>query len=132
MSSSDGARRARFHYAGLERVFHEKARLGILTALAAECDGVAFNDLKELCDLTDGNLSRHLKTLVDAELVHAERDAEEGRPQSIYSLTPAGRSRFLEYLAELERVVADAAPVRSGRSSPGRRRPRPSTGGAGA
>ena len=120
------ARRARFHYGGLERVIHEKARLGILTALTAESDGIAFGDLKELCDLTDGNLSRHLKTLVDAELVTFERDQDEGRPQSIYRLTRAGRTRFLEYLAELERVVADATPARS------RGRSRPRRGGAGA
>ena len=129
MSRKDGARRARFHYGGLERVFHEKARLGILTALVAEPEGVAFGDLKELCNLTDGNLSRHVKTLLEAELVAAEREAGEGRPQSIYRLTRRGRARFLEYLAELERVVADAGPARS---APGRRRPRPRTGGAGA
>ena len=129
MSPDDGARKARFHYGGLERVIHEKARLGILTALVSEREGIAFNDLKELCDLTDGNLSRHLKTLVDARLVLAEREGDEGRPQSIYRLTRTGRTRFLEYLAELERVVSDAAPARSAR---GRRRPRPRTGGAGA
>ena len=129
MSRKDGARRARFHYGGLERVIHEKARLGILTALIAEREGIAFSDLKELCDLTDGNLSRHLKTLVDAELVASERDSDEGRPQSIYRLTRSGRTRFMEYLAELERVVADAAPARP---APGRRRPRPRAGGAGA
>jgi len=129
VSDAGGERRARFHYGGLERVIHEKARLGILTALIAERKGVAFSDLKELCDLTDGNLSRHLKALVDAGLVAAERDSGEGRPQSIYLLTRPGRARFLEYLAELERVVADAAPARPAR---GPRRPRPSTGGAGA
>ncbi len=129
MSRKKGARRARFHYGGLERVIHEKARLGILTALVAEREGIAFSDLKELCDLTDGNLSRHLKTLVDAEFVVAERESEEGRPHSIYRLTRPGRARFMEYLAELERVVADAAPARS---APGRRRRRLRTGGAGA
>ncbi len=128
MSRKHGARRARFHYGGLERVIHEKARLGILTALVAEREGIAFSDLKVLCDLTDGNLSRHLKTLVDAEFVVAERESEEGRPHSIYRLTRPGRARFVEYLAELERVVADAAPAHS---APGRRRPRPRAGGAG-
>jgi len=129
MAAEDGARRARFHYAGLERVIHEKARLGILTALVTERGGVAFNDLKVLCDLTDGNLSRHLKTLVDAELVVAEREEDDGRPQSIYRLTRAGRERFLGYLAELDRVVADAAPARSARRL---RRSGPRPDGAGA
>ena len=129
MGAQDGARRARFHYGGLERVIHEKARLGILTALVTERAGVAFSDLRVLCDLTDGNLSRHLKTLVDAGLVVAEREEDDGRPQSIYRLGREGRTRFLEYLAELDRVVADAAPARSARRF---RRPSPRTGGAGA
>ena len=129
MSGRDARRRARFHYAGLDRVIHEKARLGILTALVAEPGGIAFNDLKELCDLTDGNLSRHLKTLAEAELVAGERGAGDGRPQSVYRLTRQGRTRFLRYLAELERVVADAAPARAPRE-PGKPRRRP--GGAGA
>jgi predicted ArsR family transcriptional regulator len=129
MSGGAGARRARFHYGGLERVIHEKARLGILTALVTEPGGVAFGDLKVLCDLTDGNLSRHLSTLIEAELVVAERDEDEGRPQSIYRLTREGRARFLGYLEELQRVVSDAAPVRA---SSRQRRSRPRTGGAGA
>jgi len=129
MAAEDGARRARFHYGGLERVIHEKARLGILTALVTEPEGAAFNDLKVLCDLTDGNLSRHLKTLVEAELVLAEREDETGRRQSIYRLTRQGRARFLGYLEELERVVADASPARSPRRW---HRPDPRRGGAGA
>ena len=129
MAGEASARRARFHYGGLERVIHEKARLGILTALVTEREGVAFSDLKVLCDLTDGNLSRHLKTLVEAELVVAERDEDEGRPQSIYRLTPEGRARFLGYLEELQRVVADAAAARADRRA---RRSSPRPGGAGA
>lgn len=131
MGERHGPRRARFHYGGLERVIHEKARLGILTSLATEREGVAFTDLKLLCDLTDGNLSRHLRTLAEADLVVAEREEDEGRPQSVYRLTSHGRARFLEYLAELDRVVADAAPARATRrrgQHPGR--PRPGTAGA--
>jgi len=129
MSDGADARKARFHYGGLERVIHEKARLGILTALVTEPDGVAFNDLKLLCDLTDGNLSRHVKTLIEAELVVAEREEDEGRLQSVYRLTREGRARFLGYLEELERVVADAAPARGARRQ---RRPSPRADGAGA
>jgi predicted ArsR family transcriptional regulator len=129
MAGDEGARRARFHYGGLERVIHEKARLGILTALVTEPDGVAFGDLKVLCDLTDGNLSRHLSTLIEADLVVAGREEDEGRPQSVYRLTRAGRARFLGYLEELERVVADTAPVRASRRQ---RRPSPRPGQAGA
>src|SRR2546423_13171377 len=56
----------RFSYEGLDRIMHEKARLGILASLAANAGGLLFNDLKALCHLTDGNLSRHLAVLSDA------------------------------------------------------------------
>jgi hypothetical protein len=56
----------RFAYDGLDRVMHEKARLGVLTSLVAHPKGLAFGDLKQLCGLTDGNLSRHLRVLHEA------------------------------------------------------------------
>ena len=56
---------APFSYDGLDRVIHEKARLGLLTSLMAHPKGLAFADLKLLCGLTDGNLSRHLDVLHD-------------------------------------------------------------------
>ena len=59
----------RFAYEGLDRIMHEKARLGILTSLLARPEGILFNELKELCSLTDGNLSRHIQALQEAELV---------------------------------------------------------------
>ena len=61
--------RAPFSYDGLDRVIHEKARLGLLTSLMAHPRGLAFADLKQLCGLTDGNLSRHLQVLQEAGLV---------------------------------------------------------------
>lgn len=102
---SDG----RFAYEGLDRAIHEKARLGILTSLATHPDGLPFNDLKELCSLTDGNLNRHLAVLEDAQLVAANRDAKRGRPQTIVVMTRLGRRRFEEYLNVLEQVLIDAA-----------------------
>ena len=59
----------RFAYEGLDRVIHEKARLSVLTSLAAHPNGLLFGDLKQLCGLTDGNLSRHLQVLQEAKLV---------------------------------------------------------------
>ena len=53
----------------LDQIIHEKTRLGIMTTLASKQDGVLFTDLKELNELTDGNLNRHLKVLSDAKLV---------------------------------------------------------------
>jgi DNA-binding MarR family transcriptional regulator len=98
----------RFAYHGLERVIHEKARLGILTSLATSSPGLFFTDLRELCELTDGNLSRHLAALKEAGLVEVLRGSSGGRPQSLVKITAAGRVRFTEYIAELERVVSDA------------------------
>ncbi len=102
------ARAGRFSYEGLDRVMHEKARLGILASLAANAGGLLFNDLKQVCSLTDGNLSRHLAVLSDAGLVDIWKGSPGPRPQTMYRLTAGGRQRFGEYISELERVVADA------------------------
>lgn len=98
----------RFSYQGLDRVMHEKARLGILASLAAHDAGLLFNDLKQLCSLTDGNLSRHLTVLSDAGLVEIWKGVAGPRPQTMYRLTSPGRKRFAEYINELERVINDA------------------------
>jgi DNA-binding transcriptional ArsR family regulator len=98
----------RFAYEGLDRVLHEKARLGILVSLSTRPHGAAFCELKELCALTDGNLSRHLEVLADAGLVDIHKGHEGRRPQTRIALTAEGRQRFLAYVAELERVVRDA------------------------
>lgn len=111
MSTRDSE--APFAYAGLDRVIHEKARLGILTSLIGHSEGLAFADLKQLCGLTDGNLSRHLQVLEEAGLVEALKLFEGRRPLTTCRLTHAGRERFLTYLAVLERVVKDAAAAAS-------------------
>lgn len=98
----------RYAYEGLDRVIHEKARLGILTSLAARPDGVLFTDLKELCQLTDGNLSRHLAVLQEAALVEIWKGFRGKRPQTLCRLTETGRKRFLDYVAVLGAVVQDA------------------------
>ena len=100
---------ARFAYAGLDRVMHERARLGVLTSLVAHPKGLAFADLKQLCALSDGNLSRHLQVLQEAGLVAVSKGFEHNRPQTTCRITAAGRKRFLDYLAVLEQVVRDAA-----------------------
>jgi DNA-binding MarR family transcriptional regulator len=103
-----GESNGRFAYDGLERVFHEKARLGIMTSLVSQPRGVVFSDLKEMCHLTDGNLSRHLQVLNEAGLVEIWRGFQKNRPQTLYRITDQGRSRFLEYINVLETVVNDA------------------------
>jgi DNA-binding MarR family transcriptional regulator len=98
----------RYAYDGLERVIHEKARLGIVTSLASHPEGLLFNDLKELCSLTDGNLSRHLQILHEAGFVEVWKGYQGSRPQTLVRLSADGRKRFVEYIAVLESVVTDA------------------------
>src|SRR5918994_6522984 len=100
----------RFAYEGLERVLHEKARLGIMTSLVIRPEGLLFSDLKRMCALTDGNLSRHLDVLREAGLVEVWKGFEHRRPQTLCRLSADGRQRFLAYLAQLEQVIRDAMP----------------------
>ena len=109
----------RFAYEGLERVIHEKARLSIMSSLAAHPEGLLFNDLKDLCSLTDGNLSRHLQLLSESKLVEVWKGFKNNRPLTLVRLTDAGKKRFLEYVQELEHVVADALAA-TGRAVPAR------------
>jgi DNA-binding HxlR family transcriptional regulator len=99
---------APFAYEGLERVIHEKARLGILASLVTHGEGLTFGDLKQLCALTDGNLNRHLQVLQEAGLVEVRKHSAQNRPQTRCQLTELGRRRFEEYIGVLERVVEDA------------------------
>ena len=103
---------APFAYEGLERVIHEKARLGILASLATHTAGLAFSKLKQFCALTDGNLNRHLLVLQEAGLVEVRKYTTGPRPQTVCQLTPQGRWRFAEYISVLEKVVGDAVEAR--------------------
>jgi DNA-binding MarR family transcriptional regulator len=99
----------RFAYEGLDRVIHERARLSILTSLLTHPKGLTFNDLKQLCSLTDGNLSRHLDVLEKANLIEIRKGHDQKRPQTLCRITASGRKRYLEYLSTLEQVIQDAA-----------------------
>ena len=116
--------KAPYSYQGLDRIFHERARLGIVTSLAGRPDGVAFSELKRLCGLTDGNLARHLQALEEASLIRPERDEGRGRSPTVYRLTPGGRDRFVAYLAELESALRNATEaVEPGSGFPFKTRP---------
>jgi hypothetical protein len=90
-------------------VIHEKARLSVLTSLVAHPKGLVFGDLKQMCGLTDGNLSRHLQVLDEACLIAIEKGYDHNRPQTVCRITAQGRRRYLDYLKVLEQVVQDAA-----------------------
>lgn len=98
----------RFAYEGLDRVIHERARLSVLTSLITHPKGLTFNDLKQLCSLTDGNLSRHLRVLERGKMVEIVKGHDRNRPQTLCRITASGRKRYLEYLSTLEQVVRDA------------------------
>ncbi|MGB9032548.1 MAG: transcriptional regulator [Acidobacteriaceae bacterium] len=103
------ASEGRFAYEGLDRVIHERARLSVLTSLVTNPKGLTFGDLKQLCSLTDGNLSRHLQVLEKAKLVEIVKGHDRNRPRTACRITASGRKRYLEYLSTLEQVVRDAA-----------------------
>ena len=98
---------APFSYPGLERIFHERGRLAICTCLVAHADGLSFTELANACDLTDGNLNRHIHALADLGIVTTSKQKGSGRPATIYRITKRGRERFLAYVDELETVVRD-------------------------
>jgi DNA-binding MarR family transcriptional regulator len=108
-STPERASEGRFAYEGLDRVIHERARLSVLTSLLTNPKGLTFGDLKQLCALTDGNLSRHLSVLENAKMVDIAKGHDNNRPQTICRITANGRKRYLEYLTTLEQVVKDAA-----------------------
>lgn len=99
----------RFAYDGLDRIIHERARLSVLTSLVTHAKGLPFAELKQLCALTDGNLSRHLQVLQAAKLVEISKVFEHNRPQTVCRITSQGRKRYLDYLVVLEQVIRDAA-----------------------
>jgi len=96
-------------YAALKTLFHEPNRLAMMSALSQAIDGLTFNDLKRECDLTDGNLSRHLKTLEEAEAIRIEKTFVDAKPRTTVFLSDAGRKSFIEYLQALEEVLQKAA-----------------------
>ncbi len=122
MKTEEVGHEGRFAYEGLDRVIHERARLSVLTSLITHAKGLPFNDLKQLCALTDGNLSRHLKVLETEGMVKITKGQEQNRPLTTCRITAAGRKRYLEYLTTLEQVVKDAARVSAAADTPGKLR----------
>ena len=109
MVAKQGSDEGRFAYEGLDRVIHERARLGVLTALVTNRKGLTFTELKQMCSLTDGNLSRHLAILEQDGIVRIDKGESGNRPQTVCRVTGEGRRRYLHYLQTLEQVVKDAA-----------------------
>ena len=93
----------------LDRLIHERLRLGIVSALAVN-DSLSFSDLKKLMKTTDGNLSVHARKLEDAGYVECRKFFEGRRPQSEYTLTPTGRKAFEKYVNHMEALIQAMKP----------------------
>jgi DNA-binding MarR family transcriptional regulator len=88
----------------LDRLIHERLRLGILSALAVN-ESLTFNDLKKLMRTTDGNLSVHARKLEEAGYVACDKSFDGRVPRTEYSITPTGRRAFERYLNHLEALI---------------------------
>ena len=92
-----------FDFDKLDKIIHEKGRLGIMTLLATR-PSWSFQDLKAELEMSDGNLITHLRTLHDHGYVAVTKEVRD-RPQTNYSLTDKGRKSFQDYLTILEQIV---------------------------
>ena len=99
-----GARLADATPAALDRLIHERMRLGIVSALAVN-ESLTFNELKELMQTTDGNLSVHARKLEEAGYVSCKKSFEGRMPRTDYALTPAGRKALERYLDHMEALI---------------------------
>jgi len=91
----------------IDRVIHEKGRLGIMSMLAATPE-LSFIELREMLQMTDGNLTTHIRTLQEAGYVSVAKSYRNHRRTTTVSMTAGGRRAFNEYLGLLERIVRDA------------------------
>ena len=97
-------RRRAAQAAALDRLIHERIRLGIVSALAVS-DSLTFNDLKALLKTSDGNLSVHARKLEDAQYIACDKTFHGRVPKTEYRLTPAGRKALDKYLAHMEAII---------------------------
>lgn len=88
----------------LDRLIHERIRLGIVSALATN-DSLSFNDLKRVLKTTDGNLSVHARKLEEAQYISCVKFFEGRVPRTEYRLTPTGRRALAEYLDQMEQWI---------------------------
>jgi DNA-binding HxlR family transcriptional regulator len=103
-AESAPVRAARHNPLVLDRLIHERLRLGIVSALAVN-ERMTFNDLKQLLQTTDGNLSVHARKLEDAGYVSCEKTFDRRLPRTEYRLTASGRRALEKYLAHMEAII---------------------------
>ena len=88
----------------LDRVIHEKGRLAIMSLLAASPE-LSFTEMRDTLQMTDGNLTAHMRTLQEAGYVSVTKSFRGGRPLTTFSLTRPGQKAFAEYIDLLEKIV---------------------------
>ena len=93
----------------LDRVIHEKGRLAIMSMLAATPE-ISFTELRDTLEMTDGNLTTHVRTLQEAGYVAVAKSFQNNRPLTTCSLTAAGRKAFAGYVGLLEQIVQQNKP----------------------
>lgn len=93
----------------LDRVIHEKGRLAIMSMLAATPE-LSFTELRDTLDMTDGNITTHIRTLQEAGYIAVSKSYEKNRPLTTCSLTAAGRKAFAGYIDLLEQILAQTKP----------------------
>jgi DNA-binding MarR family transcriptional regulator len=93
----------------LDRVIHEKGRLAIMSMLAATPE-LAFTEMRDVLEMTDGNLTTHIRTLQEAGYISVSKSYQNSRPLTTCSLTSAGRKAFTAYVNLLEQIVRQNKP----------------------
>ncbi|MDD3276070.1 MAG: transcriptional regulator [Kiritimatiellales bacterium] len=105
-------------FQALERIFHEPNRLAIMSALCAADNGLTFVELKMICDLTDGNLNRHLNVLKESKAIRVKKAFVDDKPRTTVFITKEGLDRFSEYLGALASVIEQARDALPAKSKP--------------
>jgi len=88
----------------LDRVIHEKGRLAIMSLLAATPE-LAFTELRDTLEMTDGNVTAHIRTLQETGYIAVSKSYQNNRPLTTCSLTAAGRKAFASHIALLEQII---------------------------
>jgi DNA-binding MarR family transcriptional regulator len=93
----------------LDRVIHEKGRLAIMSLLAASPQ-LSFTEMRDTLNMTDGNLTAHIRILHEAGYVAVTKSFSDGRSVTTYAMTPAGRKAFAGYIDLLEQIIQQTRP----------------------
>lgn len=96
-------------FLNLDRVIHEKGRMAIMSLLAATPE-LSFTELRDTLNMTDGNITTHIKTLQQAGYVGVTKSVQNNRPLTTCSLTAGGRKAFKDYVDLLEQIVQQTKP----------------------